>query len=282
MGMTRHSYLGLGSAAFHRLSYVEWGAPENPRTLICVHGLTRNGRDFDFVAAALEDSYRVVCPDVLGRGASGWAASATDYNNRQYLSDLTGLLARLGSDEVDWLGTSMGGILGMLAAATPGSPVRRLILNDIGATIAKAALERIGGYVGADPHFEDIAAVEAYHRDVHAPFGRLTDGQWRHLATHNARPRPDGGYGLAYDPAIGDAFRANPVVDVDLWAVWDRIEVPVLLLRGAESDLLPRDVAVEMTRRGPKADLIEFADCGHAPALMAPAQIAAVRDWLLG
>jgi pimeloyl-ACP methyl ester carboxylesterase len=280
--MTRHSVLGMGSAAFHRLAYTAWGAPGSPRALLCVHGLTRNGRDFDFLAAALEDRYRVLCPDVLGRGASGWAASAADYTNRQYVADAMLLLAREGMEAADWLGTSMGGLMGMIAAAMPGTPVRRLILNDVGPWIPKASLDRIAGYVGKDPRFADIAAVERYHREVHAPFGDLTDAQWRHLAVNNARPLPDGCYGLAYDPAIGDAFRAHPTADVDLWALWERIECPVLVLRGAESDLLTREVAAEMTRRGPKATLIEFAGCGHAPALMSADQITVVRDWLMG
>lgn len=280
MGMSRHSFLALGSSAFHRLAYVAWGAPAVP-VLLCVHGLTRNGRDFDFLAAALEDSYRVVCPDVLGRGASAWAASAKDYHTWQYVADATALIARLGVEQVDWLGTSMGGLMGMFAASLPGSPVRRLILNDIGPFVPKASLERIGEYVGKDPRFADVDSVEQYLRTVHAPFGALTDTQWRHLATHGARPQDSGGYGLAYDPGIGDAFRANPIADLDLWMLWDRIKCPVLVLRGAESDLLTRSVAAEMTQRGPKAELIEFAGCGHAPALMAAEQIAAVRDWLL-
>jgi pimeloyl-ACP methyl ester carboxylesterase len=281
MGMSRHDFLGMGSVAFHRLAYVAWGAPGNPRVLFCVHGLTRNGRDFDYLAAALEDSYRVLCPDVLGRGASDWAASASDYNYPQYVADATALLARSGAEAVDWLGTSMGGLMGMIAAAMPGSPLRRLILNDIGPWIPKASLDRIAGYVGTDPVFDDMAGVEAYHRTVHAPFGALSDAQWHHLAVHNMRERDGGGYGLAYDPAIGDAFRANPIDDLDMWAVWDRIECPVLVLRGANSDLLTAEVAEEMTRRGPKAELAEFENCGHAPALMDPAQIATVRDWLL-
>ncbi len=282
MAMTRHAVLGMGSKGFHRLAYAAWGAPESPRVLVCAHGLTRNGRDFDFLAAALEDRYRVLCPDVLGRGGSDRAATPQDYANRQYVADALPLLARESAAEVDWLGTSMGGLMGMIAAAMPGTPVRRLILNDIGPWIPKAALERIAGYVGKDPHFADIEAVERYHRDVHASFGDLSDAQWRHLALHNARPLPGGGFGLAYDPAIGDAFRANPIVDIDLWALWDSIACPVLVLRGAQSDLLTREVAQEMTRRGPKAALVEFAGCGHAPALMSPEQIGVVRDWLMG
>ena len=280
--MSRHSLLGMGSQAFHRLAYVAWGAPGSPRVLVCVHGLTRNGRDFDYLAAALEDGYRIVCPDVVGRGASAWAASAQDYNMGQYLADATALLGRLGVETVDWLGTSMGGMMGMFWAATPGSPIRRLILNDIGPFIPKAALERIADYVGADPHFPDLDAVEQYLRTVHAPFGDLSDAQWRHMAAHGARPLGGGGFGLAYDPAIGNAFSGDATDDVDLWEIWDRITCPVLVLRGAESDLLTRETAEEMTRRGPKARLIEFAGCGHAPALMAAEQIAAVREWLLG
>jgi len=282
MGMRQRRFLGLGSAAFHRLAYVEWGAPQNPEVLFCVHGLTRNGRDFDYIAAALEDRYRVLCPDVLGRGASAWAANARDYGYPQYVADANALLARSGAEAVDWLGTSMGGIIGMILAATPGTPIRRLILNDIGPWITKASLDRIAGYVGSDPQFDDMAGVEAYLRTVHAPFGALDDAQWRHLAAHSARAREGGGYALAYDPKIGDAFRVNPIADVDMWPIWDRIAVPVLVLRGAQSDLLTAEVAAEMTRRGPKAELVEFPDCGHAPALMDPAQIATVRDWLLG
>lgn len=282
MGMRRNSFLGMGSAAFHRLAYTEWGAPARADVLFCVHGLTRNGRDFDYLAAALEDAYRVLCPDVLGRGASAWAADAKDYNNLQYVADATALLARSGATAVDWLGTSMGGIMGMIAAAMPGTPVRRLILNDVGPLVTKASLERIAEYVGRASRFDDLDAVEAYIRTVHAPFAPPGDAEWRHLAVHSARPLDGGGYGLAYDPAIGDAFRAGPLDDVDMWALWDRIDVPVLVLRGAESDLLTAEVADEMTKRGPKAELVTFPGCGHAPALMDAAQIATVRDWLLG
>lgn len=282
MGMSRHTVLGLGAAACHRLAYVEWGAPENPNLLFCVHGLTRTGRDFDFIAAALEDRYRVLCPDVLGRGASDWSETAADYTNEQYVADAMTLLARTGGMSLDWLGTSMGGLIGMSAAALPGTPIKRLILNDIGPLVPKAAIERIGTYAGNDPRFEDIDAVEAYYRTVHAPFGKLTDRQWRHMTVHNVRRHADGSYGLAYDPNIAGAFKVQPAQDLELWDIWDRIEIPVLVLRGADSDLLPPEVAAEMTARGPKAELVEFPDCGHAPALMDPVQIATVRDWLLG
>ena len=195
------------------------------------------------------------------------------------------MLARLGVESVDWLGTSMGGLIGMMLAAQPGQstlggPIRRLILNDVGPFVPKAALERIASYVGQAPRFESVAAVETYLRRVHATFGPLTDENWASLARHSARPLPAGGFGLAYDPKIGDAFTAAPLADVDLWPVWDRIACPVLILRGGQSDLLTADIAAEMIRRKPGARLVEFPECGHAPALMAPNQIAAIRGWL--
>ena len=194
-----------GPHGFHRLVYTEWGDATAPRTLICVHGLTRNGRDFDRLAAALSERYRVICPDVPGRGRSDWLPAA-DYTIAQYLADMTVLIARLGAVDVDWLGTSMGGLIGMQLAAAAQSPVRRLILNDIGPFIPKAALARIGDYVGKDPHFASLDELEAYLRKIHAPFGPMTDQDWRHLALQGYRRRENGGFGLAYDPAIGRAF----------------------------------------------------------------------------
>lgn len=281
MPMSTHAVSCLAPHGFHRVVYTQWGAPTAKRVLICVHGLTRNGRDFDFLAPGLEDRWRVICPDVAGRGQSDRLTRVEDYNNLKYVADMATLIARLDVEEVDWLGTSMGGLMGMLMASMPGNPIRRLIVNDVGPFIPKPALERIDGYVGRAPVFDDFEGVIAYLRGVHAGFGRLTDAQWHHLAEHGSRRLEDRRYALAYDPAIGDAFRLAPLEDVDLWSVWDRIQCPVLVLRGAESDLLLADTAQEMTRRGPKATLIEIPECGHAPALMDPAQIAVVRDWLM-
>jgi pimeloyl-ACP methyl ester carboxylesterase len=243
--------------------------------------LTRNGRDFDVLARALAVDARVVCPDVAGRGRSTWLAAAADYRYPQYMADMTSLIARLDVAEVDWIGTSMGGLIGMMLAAQPDTPIRRLIINDIGPFLPKAALERIAGYVGLDPRFEDLPALEAYLRQVHAPFGPITDDQWRHLAQHSARRLDGGGFGLAYDPRIGDAFRSDKQLeDVDMWSVWDAVRCPVLVLRGAESDLLLADTAREMATRGPRARVVKIAGVGHAPALMTDDQIALVRDWL--
>jgi len=280
MNPAQQQFLGLSPAGFHRNIYWEWAtaAPGAP-VLVAIHGLTRNGRDFDAVATALSPDFRVVCPDVVGRGRSDWLPDGALYSYPQYLADSTALLARLAVASVDWLGTSMGGLIGLMLAAQPLSPIRRLILNDVGPLVPKAALERIGSYVGQDPRFESIAGVEAYLRRVHEPFGRLSDAQWAHLALHSARPA-QGGYSLAYDPAIARAFQAGPIADVDLWPLWDRIACPVLILRGASSDLLLPDTAAEMVRRKANATLAVMPDCGHAPVLMDPGQIATIRDWL--
>ncbi len=174
----------------------------------------------------------------------------------------------------------MGGLIGMMLAAMPGSPIRKLIINDIGPFIPKEALNRIGDYVGAAPSFPDVAGIEAYLREVHAPFGDLSDEEWQHLATTSSERNGEGGYRLHYDPAIADAFISGPVEDVDLWSVWDRIACPTLVLRGANSDLLLPETAQEMTQRGPRAELVTIDGCGHVPALMADDQIKIIMDWL--
>jgi pimeloyl-ACP methyl ester carboxylesterase len=277
--MKTESVLGLGPHGFHRIAYTRWGEAAAPRTLICVHGLTRNGRDFDRLAAALSDRWRVVCPDVPGRGRSDWLPQS-DYTYPQYLADMAALIARIGATEIDWLGTSMGGLIGMMLAAQPNAPIRRLVLNDIGPFLPKAGLARLAEYVGKDPRFASLDELEAYLRRVHAPFGPLSDQDWRHMALQGYRRLEGGGFGLAYDPAIGPAFLAGGIQDVELWPVWDAVRCPVLVLRGAESDILTAATAAEMRERGPKAQLVEFPGIGHAPALMTESSIAVVRDWL--
>ena len=279
--MREGSYLGLSTSGFHRLAYSEWGAADADRTTVCVHGLTRNGRDFDPLATCLaEVGSRVVCPDVVGRGRSDWLADAKGYSYPQFLADANALIARLDVETVDWVGTSMGGLIGMMLAAQPKTPLRRLVINDVGPFVPKAALERIADYLGKDPVFPDMAAAEAHLRQVHAPFGALSDAQWRHLTRHSVKPDEAGGYRFRYDPGIALAL-AGPLEDLDLWPLWDAISIPVLVLRGAESDLLLADTAAEMAQRGPKAQVIEVAGCGHAPALLDEAQISLVKDWLL-
>jgi pimeloyl-ACP methyl ester carboxylesterase len=279
--MIERSLTCLGPSGFHRLVYSEWPGPAGAPTLLCVHGLTRNAGDFEVIAQALSAHYRVICPDMPGRGRSDYLAAPADYNYAVYLADMAALIARLDVGSVDWLGTSMGGLIGMLMAAQPGNPIRRLVLNDVGPFIPKAAAERIASYVGRDPVFASIEAMEAALRQIYAVYGPMTDAQMRRLTEISARRRPDGTYGFAYDPHIADVFRTAAAVDVDLWPVWDSIKRPVLVLRGAVSDVLPGEIAQEMTRRGPKARLVEFAGIGHAPPLLAQDQIAAVRGFFL-
>lgn len=271
----------IGAHGFHRMAYTEWGDPHNPRVLVCVHGLTRNGRDFDDLARAMAPHYRVICPDVVGRGRSGWLAVKDDYQLPTYVADMITLIARLDVETVHWMGTSMGGLIGMIIASMPDNPIRRLVLNDVGPVVTAASLRRIGQYVGNAPVFPSYEAGESYIREVSAPFGRLTDAQWRHLSETSLK-EVDGGWAMRYDPGIGEPFRKTPILaDVNLWPIYEAISCPTLVMRGAESDLLLHDTAAQMTTRGPKARLVEVPDVGHAPTLMDAQQIAPIRDFLL-
>ncbi len=262
------------------MRWVEWG-PEDGAPVMCVHGLTRNGRDFDILAQALAaEGRRVICPDLPGRGGSDWLPEAGLYQPPTYVVALGHLLARIDAPWIDWVGTSLGGICGMLAAIIPGHPVRRMVLNDVGALIPKHSLERIRDYVGTEGVFPDIAALEVYLRRVHGSFGALSDSEWRHLAEHSARAC-EGGVALHYDPAIARPMQDGPIEALDLWALWEAITLPVLLIRGAESDLLPADVAARMADRA-GVRLAEVRNCGHAPALMAPDQVELVASFLRG
>ena len=270
----------LDPHGFHWLRYVEWGDPANPRVLLCVHGLTRNGRDFDHVARALADAYRVVCPDMPGRGRSDWLRDPADYNYPVYTGDLTVLMARLGAENVDWLGTSMGGILGMMLAAMPGSPVRKLVMNDVGCMIPKAAIERIGKYLGKDPSYASIEALEADLRAV-SPFGDLTPEQWRQLAITSSKQDEEGRWRLRYDPGIAVNFHAAAPADVNLRAFWAAIHGPVLVIRGEHSDLLLASTLEEMRKR-PRTEALVVERTGHCPMLMDDMQVGAIRRFLLG
>ena len=269
----------LSPVGFFTLRWLEWG-PLDGAPVVCVHGLTRSGRDFDALAAALAASgRRVFCPDLPGRGASDWLPNPALYQPPIYSQALAHLLARM-DEPVDWVGTSLGGICGMGIAATPGNVIRRMVLNDVGAVIPASALQRIRDYINRPAQaFPDIAALEAHLRNVHAPFGNLTDAEWRHLAETSARRDAEGALQLHYDPAITHAFSAGDIADIDLSPFWAAIAIPVMILRGATSDILPAEVAAEMARK-PNARLIEIADAGHAPALMAADQISAIQGFL--
>jgi pimeloyl-ACP methyl ester carboxylesterase len=276
----------LSAAGFHHMAYVEWGDPTNPKVLVCVHGLTRCSRDFDFLAQALANDYRVVCPDVVGRGRSDWLRNKSLYAIPQYCADMANLLAKLDVESVDWVGTSMGGLIGMALACQPETPIARLVLNDVGPVITAVSLARIGAYLGTAPRFDTIAQAEAFVRLVSATFGSFSDAQWRHLTVHVTRTAADGRIEFAYDPGIAQPFRemqaAGAGKDVEMWPLYDGVACPTLLLRGESSDLLTHDTALLMAGRGPRATLVEVPGVGHAPMLMSAEQVAPVREFLLG
>lgn len=273
------SLLSLSPHGFHRVVYYEWGDPANDRVVICVHGLSRNGRDFDVVAEALASTHRVLSVDMPGRGASDWLADANDYVFPTYLTTLTALVARSGARTVDWIGTSMGALLGMVMAAQPKTPVARLVINDAGPVIEPAALARIREYVGRAPAFATFADAEAYIRRVSAPFGSLTDAQWDHLTRTSVAQTADGAWALTYDPGIAVPFR-DEAAPPALWPLWDAIRCPTLVLRGAQSDLLSKATADAMHARGPRPEVIEFDGVGHAPTLLSANQVRPVLDFI--
>jgi pimeloyl-ACP methyl ester carboxylesterase len=269
----------LSAHGFHRVVYYEWGERENPDVVVCVHGIGRNGRDFDVLGEALAKTHRVLAPDMPGRGKSEWLRNPLDYIAATYLTTLTALICASGAEDVTWIGTSMGALLGIMAASLPGTPVKRLVVNDAGPVLDPAAIARIGQYFGTDPTFPTYAELETYVRTISAPFGPLTDAQWEHVTRTNARQRDDGSWGVGYDPAIAIPFRAQPTA-ANLWPLWDAIRCPTLVLRGALSDLLASATAAEMSQRGPKPQVVEFAGVGHAPMLLAQDQVDAVVGFL--
>jgi pimeloyl-ACP methyl ester carboxylesterase len=281
------------------MAYWQWGNLASPRVVVCVHGLSRQGRDFDVLARALVDAaqgdLRVVCPDVVGRGQSDWLADPMGYQIPHYAADMLALLAQLHTQapivSLDWVGTSMGGLIGMVLCGQPGLPlpvpVGKLVLNDVGPAIQWQALARIGTYLGNTGRFDSVQQAADAMWAISTSFGPHTPAQWMALSAPMVKPLPDGGFTLHYDPAIAVPFRAVTAEsaaqgEAALWALYDAVSARTLLLRGAESDLLAPDTAAQMTQRGPRARLVEFAGVGHAPTLVAPDQVATVRDFLLG
>ncbi|MCX7174122.1 MAG: alpha/beta hydrolase [Proteobacteria bacterium] len=271
-------------AGLHRMAYVEWGDPGNGKVLVCVHGLTRCSRDFDFMAQALADEYRVVCPDVVGRGRSDWLKLKALYAVPQYVADMVTLIARLDVDTVHWVGTSMGGLIGMALAAQENTPITRLVLNDVGPVVTGVSLKRIAEYVGNDPRFDSIEQAEAFVRFVSATFGTFNDAQWRHLTEHVVRTAADGKIEFRYDPGIAEPaskiLEQTQGKDMEMWPLYEAVRCPTLVLRGAQSDLLTPETVAQMASRGPKARTAEIPGVGHAPMLMHDEQVALVRDYL--
>jgi pimeloyl-ACP methyl ester carboxylesterase len=280
-------FRALGPRGFLRIGVTEWGPEDSDQVVVCVHGLTRNARDFDFLARRLAaKGMRVVAPDLPGRGRSDWAENGADYATPLYLAVMAAVIARTGAQEVDWIGTSLGGHVGMEMAALAGTPIRRLILNDFGARIGGVALQRIGTYLRIKRHFESVEALEQHLRTIHTPFGHLTDTQWRHMAEHSAVKTEEGDYRQHFDPAIARAFSWPLMVDIAMWDVWEKVACPTLILRGEDSDLLHASTVRDMLKRGDAAKkgwvrTVEVRECGHAPALMSDAQISVIEEFLL-
>ena len=275
----------LSPSGLHTMRWTEWGAADNPRVLLCIHALTRVSRDFDRLAREMAPHYRVVCPDVVGRGRSDWLRDPLQYGLPQYVADMVTLLARLRARTLHLVGTSMGGLIGMSLAGLEGAPVERLVINDVGPRLNAEALARIGSYLGQPLRFADLAEAIAYVRAVSAPFGLRSDDEWREITESAVRPEGDR-LRLHYDPRIAEPFKAIApqaavAGEAALWRLYDGIRCPTLVTRGEHSDLLTRPTAEEMTTRGPRARLVEFSGIGHAPMFFDPAQIAIVRDFLL-
>lgn len=283
----RHHHVKcLSPAGFHRMAYTEWGDAANPRVLVCVHGLTRLGRDFDRLARALSPQFRVVCPDVVGRGGSDWLRDPNFYAVPQYVSDMVALIARLDVEAVDWVGTSMGGLIGMALAGQPDAPIRRLVINDVGPRLDAAAIARIGAYLGAPVSFASVDEAIDYVSVVAAPFGLKARDDWRELVEPALR-RDGDRFVLHYDPRIAVPFRSvtpesAAAGEAAMWAAYDRIGCPTLVVRGETSDLLTRETLAEMRGRGPRPQTAEVPGVGHAPTFMFEHEIALVRDFLLG
>lgn len=283
MAYAERSLLALGPHGFHRIAYREWGAPDCDRVVVCVHGLTRNSHDFDVLAAALQERWRVVCPDLPGRGASDWLPDPALYDVPHYLGAMACLVARLGVEAVDWIGTSLGGLIGLVLAAQPNTPIRRLVLNDVGPFLPAGGLERLQRAMTVpQPEFASIVEAERWFRAAMATFGPLADEQWRAIAEHGIRPVSVGRWRLHFDPAIVAHFLSRPAEDVVLWPLWDRLACPVLAIRGADSDVLSAATVAEMQRRGPSCNELVVPHTGHAPMLMNADEVSAVVDWLGG
>ena len=283
----RQRYVQCASGAgLHRVAYTEWGDPDNPRVLLCVHGLTRSGRDFDRVAAEFAGTYRVVCPDVVGRGLSSWLANPNFYSVPQYVADMVTLIARLNVETVDWFGTSMGGLIGMALAGLPDTPIRKLLLNDVGPHLEPAAVQRIGDYLGKPARFETLQQGIDYAALLAQSFGPLTPEEWREINTPLLHER-DGAWQLRYDPRIAVPFKAiteeaAKLGEAALWHSLASFQGPVLVVRGEQSDLLSRETVAKMVESGRAVSSVEIAGVGHAPAFLAPDQIDVARQFFIG
>lgn len=296
--MKQDYFLGLSEEGFHKVAYTEWGTPSADHPpILCIHGLSRNSRDFDYLAQALEASGRhVYCPDIVGRGDSDWLHNPLHYTFEQYIADMNALIARTGAKQVDWIGTSMGGLIGMIMASMPHSPIRRLVMNDVGPQIPAKAMARLSKYVGRDPDFTSVEEAEHYYKNIYKDFGDLDEAQWRHLTLHSIREIAPGKFiskmdhGVKQSPAkskLAWKLLLNPhkalegtFFDIDLWQMWRKVTCPVLVIHGVHSDLLLPAIIEKMHQGRTNVDVLEIPDAGHAPALVRPSEHQFISDWL--
>lgn len=286
MSFQEKHFLSVNSRGFHRLVYNDWGAPQG-HLVVAVHGLTCNGHDYDDLARALaQEGYRFIALDLPGRGRSDALPDPADYNIGQYCHDVAALLAHLDLREgapLDWIGTSLGGLIGMVLASMEGSPITRLLVNDVGPEITAQTLSYLHDFILTPRVFGTLQDLEADMRAVQrAGWGPLTDAQWHHLARHYARALPDGTLSYNYDPHIAHHMAPGRAQDMDLWAHWARIRQPVMILQGGQSLLLRENTIKKMTEalKPGQTSIVAFDDCGHAPSLLAPAHIEIVKQWL--
>lgn len=292
-------FFGLSEEGFHRVAYREWGqaSTTNNIPVICVHGMTRNSRDFDILAKHLSDQGRhVFCPDIVGRGDSDWLKDPQHYNFEQYLADMTALVARTGASQIDWVGTSMGGLIGMLMASLPNTPVRRLIINDIGPQIPIKAIRRLASYAGKEPEFNSISSAKAYFKVGYAAFGKLSEDQWERLTLSSIKETSPGHYICKVDPSLKHVpakasfiwkLITHPrktlggiLFDIDLWDIWNKINCPIHIIHGVQSDLLLPDIIAKMQSTHPGMEVLDVADAGHAPVLETHAELESISRWL--
>ncbi|MFI4956374.1 MAG: alpha/beta fold hydrolase [Gammaproteobacteria bacterium] len=276
---TKHTVTLPDPAGTHQMVYYEWGNPENPRVLVCLHGLTRNGRDFDFLAAALLNEYRILAPDLIGRGKSEWMKDPALYTIEQYVADLVGWMHQLGLKKVDFLGASLGGILGMLITVQPNSPIQRLLLDDIGPIIKKESANRLSEEVESNPTFKSLGELKDFLKHVYATTGTMEPYHWDHLLAHDHISLPDGTYARAYDPQLFMSFLPMLHGDIAFWPVFKAIHIPIFVLHGEQSVVLTPDICAEMKQYQPTITIVDLPGITHCPSLMDERIIGIVKHW---
>lgn len=267
-----------------RIAYTEWGSPDNPNMLLCVHGLTRNSRDFDYLASDLSADFRIICPDIVGRGRSSWLENHDGYDIPYYIADVIALLNKFKPKTLSWVGTSMGGIIAMGFAMTGAYKINKLVLNDIGPFVDHTALRSVAEYVGQAPRFSTLEEAEQYCRQTYQSFGIEHDDDWHYFTKHSFTTDEEGMLVRAFDPAIAKKFAStiegNDAPDINLWPLWESVTCPTLAIHGAYSTILTEKTLEQMKHTGPPLTIFEVPNAGHAPALMDKDQIKHVHRWL--